>query len=55
MLPGHKEQLVMVLINDEGKDKDWGHLDLIWNPVQDILGGILFTPLDKQKYFPDRW
>ena len=45
----------MVLVNDEGHSADWGHLDLIKKPIREIMGDILFTPADKEKYFPDTW
>ena len=54
-MPGHENEFVMVLVNDEGHDADWGHLDLIQNPIAEILGDLLFTPKDKEHYFNNSW
>lgn len=51
----HKEDVILLHINDEGQRMDWGHIDLVQQPVQTIFGGVIFTPLDKGKYFPGRW
>lgn len=51
----HKEDFVLLHINDEGQRMDWGHIDLVQQPVQAIFGDIIFTPLDKEKDYPHRW
>ena len=54
-LPNHREEVVIVYINDESNDSDWGHVALIQDPVANITRDILFTPKDKKAMFPDRW
>ena len=53
--PGHEKEVVMIMINDFAKDHDWGHISLIHQPIRDFFGDIVFTPNDKEKYFPNRW
>ena len=45
----------MIHINDERYSADWGHIDLIQDPIEQIFGSRLFTPLDKEILFPNRW
>lgn len=49
------QEFVMVHINDESHSADWGHVQLIQDPVTEIFSDLLFTPEDKQTLFPDRW
>lgn len=49
---GHESEIVLVLVNDVKQDYDWGHKDLIWDPITSIFGSLLLTQTDKQKYFP---
>lgn len=51
----HKEDFILLHINDEGQRMDWGHIGLVQQPVQTIFGNVIFTPLDKEKGFPGRW
>ena len=51
----HKEDFILLHINDEGQRLDWGHVELVQQPVKSIFGDIIFTPLDKEKDFPHRW
>lgn len=51
----HKEDFILLHINDEGQKLDWGHIELVQKPVQSIFGDVLFTPLDKKKDYPNRW
>ena len=53
--PGHEEEVVIIMVNDEAKDFDWGHISLIQDPIRDGFREMLFSPSDKQKYFPERW
>ena len=54
-LPGNDNEFVIVYINDETSDSDWGYVDLIRNPVINITKDILFTPQIKSNLFSDRW
>ena len=51
----HKEEFLLLHINDEGVKLDWGHIELVQQPVQAIFGKVIFTPLEKEKNFPSRW
>ena len=53
--PGHKNEVVMILVNDFSEDHDWGHISLIYNPIRELFGDMVFSPNDKQKNFPNRW
>ena len=51
----HKEEFLLLHINDEGERLDWEHIELVQQPVQTIFGKVIFTPLEKEKNFPSRW
>ena len=53
--PEHSNEFVLLYINDETSDSDWGKIRLIQEPVANITRDILFTPSDKKKSYPDRW
>jgi hypothetical protein len=53
--PTNHAEVVMVHLNDESHSSDWGHTSLIQDPVPQIFGNLLFTPLDKKFLFPSRW
>jgi len=48
-------EVIFVLINDEGHSADWGHQDLIQKLIHNVFGPILFTPVDKNKHYPNTW
>lgn len=51
-MPGHKSELVMIMLNDVKYDFDWGHKTLIWNPLKTIFGDLLFTQSEMKQHFP---
>ncbi len=52
---GNENEFVIVYINDQTSDSDWGHIDLIQNPVINITKDLLFTPTMKNSLFPKSW
>lgn len=54
-LPQHTNEFVIVYVNDETSDSDWGKIDLIQNPVNTTFKDIIFTPSIKSKLYPNRW
>ena len=53
--PGHESEVLIINVNDFSKDHDWGHIPLIQDPIKDLFGEMIFSPNDKQKYYPNRW
>ena len=53
--PGNQGEMVVVHINDESHSADWGHIDLIQDPVAQTFRDLLFTPEDKKSLFPNSW
>lgn len=54
-LPQHSNEFIIVYINDETSDSDWGKIDLIQDPVASTFKDMIFTPSIKKKLYPDRW
>ena len=53
--PGNEKEIVMVNINDEGPSAEWGHRDLMQEPVAQLCPDLVFTPVNKTAMFPDTW
>jgi hypothetical protein len=47
------DEIVIVYINDY-PHWDWGHQDELIAPIAEYMGDLVFTPKDKEFYFPDR-
>ena len=51
----HKNEFILLHINDEGGKSDWNHIALIQKLIKNIFGNLMFTPLEKNTTFPKQW
>jgi hypothetical protein len=53
--PENANEFTIFMFDDQEDLQLWGKVDLLVAAVESSFGNKLFTPIDKERFFPNRW